>query len=147
MKTGKEIKLTNFKNYNISFGSVDNKNAKSVYINISGWAEPKNDDDGINYSRCIRNLNKKVRQSMYNFLDSNETNFLKDRTIVDLDIRESGIKYGKRSFTSCEITMYSNFELPINSPHMQDVLYDIYSFLIKNVFESDNNFKFYKKKK
>lgn len=147
MKTGKEIKSTEFKDYNIAFGSVDNKNAKSVYINISSWLEPKENDETINYYRCIKNINKKVRQEVYNFLDSTESYFMKDQTIVDLDIRESGIKYGKRSFMSCELTLYSKNELPINDEYMKNILHGIYSCLIKNVFEKNQNFHFYKKKK
>jgi hypothetical protein len=147
MKTGKEIKTSAFKEYNVSFGSVDNKNAKSVYINISSWAEPKENDDSINYNRCIKNMNKKIRQTVYNMLDSIETYFLKEQTIVDLDIRESGIKYGKRSFMSCELTLYSNNEIPVNDDYMKDTLNQIYSSVIKNVFETNDTFDFYKKKK
>jgi hypothetical protein len=147
MKTGKEIKNNTFKNYNVTFGSVNNKNAKSVYINISSWAQPKEDDDTINYNRCIKNLNKKIRQVIYNFLDSNETYFIKEQTIVDLDIRESGIKYGKRSFMSCELTLYSKIEIPVNDEYMSDILKMIYTTLMKNVFESNDTFDFYKKKK
>jgi len=147
MKTGKEIKTSAFKEYNVSFGSVDNKNAKSVYINISSWAEPKENDDSINYNRCIKNMNKKIRQTVYNMLDSIETYFLNEQTIVDLDIRESGIKYGKRSFMSCELTLYSNNEIPVNDDYMKDTLNQIYSSVIKNVFETNDTFDFYKKKK
>lgn len=147
MKTGKEIKTNAFKEYNVSFGSVDNKNAKSVYINVSSWAEPKENDDSINYNRCIKNMNKKIRQTVYNLLDSIETYFLKEQTIVDLDIRESGIKYGKRSFMSCELTLYSNNEIPVNDDYMKDTLNQIYSSVIKNVFETNDTFDFYKKKK
>jgi len=147
MKTGKEIKTSAFKEYNVSFGSVDSKNAKSVYINISSWAEPKENDDSINYNRCIKNMNKKIRQTVYNMLDSIETYFLNEQTIVDLDIRESGIKYGKRSFMSCELTLYSNNEIPVNDDYMKDTLNQIYSSVIKNVFETNDTFDFYKKKK
>lgn len=147
MKTGKEIKTSAFKEYNVSFGSVDNKNAKSVYINISSWIKPKENDDSINYNRCIKNMNKRIRQTVYNLLDSIETYFLKEQTIVDLDIRESGIKYGKRSFMSCELTLYSNNEIPVNDDYMKDTLNQIYSSVIKNVFETNNTFDFYKKKK
>lgn len=147
MKTGKEIKNNTFKDYNVTFGSVDNKKAKSVYINISSWAQPKENDDNINYSRSIKNLNKKIRQTVYNFLDSNETYFLKEQTIVDLDIRESGIKYGKRSFMSCELTLYSKTEIPINDDYMTNILQSISYSLIKDVFDSNNTFEFYRKKK
>ena len=105
MKKGKELKITTLKNYNVSYGSVNNKEPKALYINISAWAQPEY-DDCINYHRVIRDLDKKVRQSIYHELTDNYTLFLKDRTIVDFDIRESGVKYGKRSFTNCEITLF-----------------------------------------
>ena len=62
MKNGKEVKVTSFKNYNIVYGSVDNKHSKAVYINISAWAEPQ-DNETISYSRVIKDINKKNPQS------------------------------------------------------------------------------------
>ena len=59
MKTGKELKIDNFKNYNIVFGSVNNKHPKAVYINISAWAEPLSADED-SYTRPIKDINKKV---------------------------------------------------------------------------------------
>ena len=117
MKKGKELKVNTFKNYNVYYGSVNNKEPKALYINISAWAEPE-EDDNINYSRVVRDLDKKIRQSIYQELEENHKIFLKERTIVDFDIRESGIKYGKRSFTNCEITLFMRYELPINSDDM-----------------------------
>lgn len=146
MKTGKEIKTNTFKNYNVVFGSVDNKKAKSVYINISSWLEPKNDYD-TNYNRSIKNLNKKIRQTLFNFLEEEKSYFLREQSIVDLDIRESGVKYGKRSFMSCEITLYSKEEIPVNDEEMINTLTKIYSLLIKKVFEVNEIFYFNKKKK
>lgn len=147
MKTGKEIKNNTFKKYNVTFGSVDNKNAKSVYINLSSWIQPKENDESLNYNRCIKNINKKIRQTVYNLLNSENTPFLKNLTIIDLDIRESGIKYGKRSFMSCEITLYTSEEIPINDEYMKEMLAKIYSSVIKNVFEVNEIFNFHKKKK
>jgi hypothetical protein len=147
MKTGKEVKTTNFKDYNVIFGSVNNKNPKAVYINLSAWAEPKNELD-VNYSRIIRNINKKVKQELYLLFDyDKDSNFIKDRTIVDFDIRESGIRFGKRSFMNCEITLFSEIEIPVNSEHMKEVLTNVSNQLIKKVFESNNSFSFHKKKK
>jgi hypothetical protein len=145
MKTGKEIKTNKFNQYNVIFGSVDNKNPKSIYINISAWAEPKNNDN-INYNRVIKNINKKLRQLLYNLFDNEIKIFLKDRTIVDLDIRESGIRYGKRSFMSCELTLFSTLEIPVNNELMKSNIHEIIETVIKKVFESEDNFDFYKKK-
>lgn len=147
MKTGKEVKSSQFKEYNVIFGSVNNKNAKSVYINISAWAQPKSDEE-INYSRLIRNINKNIKQKIYDLLDADsKTIFQKERTIVDLDIRESGIRYGKRSFMSCEVTLFTNVEIPVNSDIMKEMLTDISYNVIHYIFEDSDNFKFYKRKK
>ena len=147
MKTGKEVKSSHFKEYNVVFGSVNNKNPKAVYINISAWAQP-NSDDNLSYSRVIRNINKNIKQTIYDLFDSDvNTVFQKDRTIVDLDIRESGIRYGKRSFMSCEITLFTNVEIPVNTDIMKEMLTDVSHDVIYRIFENSDVFKFYKRKK
>jgi hypothetical protein len=105
-KRGKELKMTLSPNYNIVCGTVDNKNAKAIYVNISAWGEPTSEDE-MDYGRIISRLNKCVRQSTFNHLKSNHPNtFYPERTIVDLDMRESGVKFGKRSFMNCEMTIF-----------------------------------------
>lgn len=146
MKTGKELKMNKFKNYNVVFGSVNNKNPKAIYINISAWAEPLSEDE-TNYTRVIRDMHKKIKQVMYNHFYSNPNNdFVKENTIVDLDIRESGIRYGKRSFMSCEITLYLHTEVPANSERMKNNLDEITPIIIKSVFDNDKTFNFHRKK-
>jgi hypothetical protein len=146
MKTGKELKVNDFKNYNIVFGSVNNKHPKAVYINISSWAEPKHDYN-VNYVRAIRDINKKAKQSLFNSFDTFiETKFKKDRTIVDLDIRESGIRYGKRSFMNCEITLFLDSEIPLNSDRMKIMLDDVLKLVINSTFENNKTFRFHRKK-
>jgi hypothetical protein len=147
MKTGKEVKVTTFKNYNVVYGSVNNKHSKAVYINMSTWAEPI-DEDIVSYSRVIRDINKKIKQNLFNLFNSDEDcEFIKDRTIVDLDIRESGIKYGKRSFTNCEITLFLNNEIPVNSEIMRPMLDNVVNMLVDDVFDDNKTFDFYRKKK
>ena len=147
MKLGKEVKVATFKNYNVVYGSVNNKHSKAVYVNISAWAEPI-DEDETNYNRVIRELNKKIKQNLYNLFDtSNYCEFIKDRTIVDLDIRESGIKYGKRSFTNCEITLFLNNEIPVNSDIMRPMLDGVVNILLDDVFDNNKTFKFHRRKK
>jgi superfamily II helicase len=146
MKTGKEIKTNKFKNYNVTFGSVNNKNPKAIYINISSWAQPKEEDE-LSYTSSIRGLNKKIRQNLFNTLsEDSDSLFDKNRTIVDLDIRESGIRYGKRSFMSCEITLYLYNEYSITTTYMKDKLEWLTDNLVKNVFENNKIFEFNKKK-
>ena len=146
MKSGKELKITKYKNYNVVFGSVNNKTSKAVYINISAWAEPMIESD-VNYTRIIKDLNKMVKQKIFNHLDSKENNFIKNNTIVDFDIRESGIRFGKRSFINCEVTLYLKEEISINSEKMLFDLDEITNLLIKKVYENDKTFKFHIKKK
>lgn len=146
MKKGKELKIENFKNYNIVFGSVNNKKPKAIYINISAWCDPQT-DGVVSYSRVIKDINKKIKQTLFNiFSEDITTDFIKERTIVDLDIRESGIKYGKRSFMNCEITLFLNNELSVNSEFMRPMLDNIIDLAIKSAFEHNRYFKFYKKK-
>lgn len=147
MKKGKELKINLFKNYNIVFGSVNNKGSKAMYINVSAWAEPKSDED-LNYNRIIRDIDKQVRQTIYNTLNENiSTPFLKDRTIVDFDIRESGVRYGKRSFTNLEITLFQKYEIPVNSEFLWPFIEDVIETIVKNVLEKERHFKFHKRKK
>ena len=146
MKTGKELKVTKHKNYNISFGSINNKHSKAAYINLSTWAEPI-DDGVVSYNRVIKDINKKIKQGLYNLFDNElETQILKDRTIVDLDIRESGIKFGKRSFMNCEITLFMDSEIPVNSEHMKEKLDNVISMVVNSIFEPNKTFNFHKKK-
>jgi hypothetical protein len=96
----------------------------------------------------IKNIDKKVKQELYFLFNYNKSfNFINERTIVDLDIRESGIRFGKRSFMNCEITLFSNVETPVNSEHMKNVLTDVSNNIIKKVFENNETFTFHKKKK
>jgi hypothetical protein len=146
MKTGKEIKTNKFKNYNVVFGSVNNKNPKAIYINISAWVDPIEEED-VNYNQVLRGLNKRLKQSIFNYFNSEiDCVFVKDRTIVDLDIRESGIRYGKRSFMSCEITLFLHSEIPVTSEFMKEKLDIISDMIIKTNFETNKTFKFHKKK-
>jgi hypothetical protein len=146
MKNGKEVKVNNFKNYSIVYGSVDNKHSKAVYINISAWAEPQ-DKELISYNRVIKDINKKIRQTLFNIFDTKtEIEIKKNNTIVDLDIRESGIRYGKRSFTNCEITLFLNSEIPVNSENMKDKLNFVTEKIINSCFDNNKIFKFHKKK-
>jgi hypothetical protein len=146
MKTGKEIKMNNFKNYNVVFGSVNNKNPKAIYINISAWAEPLSDEE-TNYTRVIRDIHKKTKQVIYDYFQNHpNNNFVKQNTIVDLDIRESGVRYGKRSFMSCEITLYLQEKVPANSEQMKKNLDEITPIIIKHVFDNNKTFNFYRKK-
>lgn len=145
IKKGKEIKMgKTYKDYKVISGTVDSKNPTSVYLNISAWGEPTEEDTEC-YVNVISNLKKKVKTFMYNNLPMT---YNKNRTIVDLDMRESGIAYGKRSFMSCEITLYQNPRVGelLKSTELKKSLVDITDKLICEVFDKYEYFKFHKKK-
>ena len=68
MKRGKEISLNVPYEYNVISGTVDNKNPKSIYIQISAWGKPKTDREG-EYDSILKQKSKKER---VNFLISKE---------------------------------------------------------------------------
>ena len=146
-KRGKEVKMDISPNYNIVCGTVDNKNAKAIYVNISAWGEPTLDDE-MDYGRVIGRLNKCVKQSTYNHLKrEHQDSFYVDRTIVDLDMRESGVKFGKRSFMNCEITMFqkNSNNSAINDGPTPEILEDIVNEAI-SCLNGFKNFNFKRKK-
>jgi hypothetical protein len=144
MKRGKELKIIDVSdNYTITFGTVDNKTPKSVYIHISSWGLPVSFSDNENYSRIINNLCKVVKQGLYNIIDKDFYN--KDRTIVDLDMRESGIKQHKRSYMCTEVTLYQENEYPINTEPLYDYSHELIKEIIK-MLDENKDFVFHKTK-
>ena len=62
MKKGKSVKLTGFKSFKVSYGTVDYKNLKSIYLNIQSWVEPK--DFLENAEKIIAYLIKRIKLSI-----------------------------------------------------------------------------------
>lgn len=147
MKKGKELKLDLYDNYNIVMGSVDNKNSKAVYINLSAWGQPMLDEE-LDYTKIIRSINKVIKKNIYDYLNvhDNEKRFYDNRSIVDLDIRKSGIKFNKRSFSNTEITLFLTEELPINSDKIKPIIDGITNTIVQEAFEKNKFFSFHKKK-
>ena len=144
MKRGKEMKIETPYQYNVISGTVDNKNPKSVYIQISAWGKPT--EDGIeDYESIIKRRSKRVKRKLFEVLD-NEM-FYKTKSIVDFNMASSGVNFGKKSFMSVEMTLFKREPLlPINSDKMKPILEEVSNKIIKDVFEKDENFRFYKKK-
>ena len=144
-KKGKEIKLgKTYMDYKVISGTVDSKNPTSVYINVSAWGEPTNDNVDV-YTSIISSLKKDIKTHIFANLP---LTFNKQRTIVDLDMRESGIAYGKRSFMSCEITLQQNHRSDklLLSDELKKTMAQITDNVIKEVFDKYPYFKFHKKK-
>ena len=128
MKKGKSVKLNLYNPIKSVYGTVDSKNLKSVYINIQSWVTPKEEYD--NWNRVVSNLSREIKHSVYNSIN---TNLFQNKSIVDLDLRTSGISHGKKSFFNLEINLYTTNELDFKSIEIKDS--------VKNIVQSiyDNN--------
>ena len=142
MKRGKEITLESKENYKVKLGTIDNKDPKTVYLNVSAWGQPLSDEE--NYSSILNNLRKNVKQELYSKIKN--SNYSSEKYIVDLDMRSSGISQSKRSFMSCEITLFQKEKYPVNTPISIKEGSKIVSNIIENCFEDNSFFKFYKTK-
>lgn len=143
MKRGKEITIESNSNYTVYSGTIDNKKAKTIYLNISSWGNPIKETN-LNYERVIKNLRKSVLQHTYNILC--ESNFKESNTIVDLDMRSSGVRYGKKSFMSCELTLFQKNYNQVNSDIVVESMKDISKSIIENVLDTNEHFIFGKTK-
>jgi hypothetical protein len=145
MKLGKEIKLDLLDNYKTKIGTVNNKESKSLYINLCAWGELEELDDTLNYEYFLSNLRKKIKQKLNNNLDQDL--YYNNKYIVDLDMRTSGLSVEKRSFMSCEITLYQKRQYPLNKPKIIDSTKSIIYDVVNNCLENNSVFTFHKRKK
>lgn len=132
MKKGKTSRLNGFKLCKVSYGTVDSKELKSVYVNIQTWVEPKSEFERTN--RVVSNFNREIKQSISNNMDKD---FFKPNFILDLDLRHSGILLGKKSFMNLEITLYLNetnidFKNILLKKNIDSLVKDLYSEIIHN---------------
>ena len=145
MKLGKELKLELVPNYKTKIGTVNNKESKSIYINLTAWGEINDINENTNYDSVVSGLRKKIKQNINT--NVNKELFHNDKYIVDLDMRTSGFVNTKRSFMSCEITLYQKKGLPINQPTLVESSKTIIHEIVNNCLDNNNYFTFYKTKK
>jgi hypothetical protein len=132
MKKGKSVKLNLFSPIKSVYGTVDSKNLKSLYINIQSWVSPKFEHD--NWNRVVCNLNREIKHSVFNSIDST---LFKENSIVDLDLRTSGISHGKKSFFNLEVNLYTNQEFDFKSPELKESIKKIVRNIVRdNVMEN-----------
>lgn len=143
MKKGKELGVNSLPNYSVYSGTIDNKKSKSIYVNISSWGKPTSDSE-LNYEKVIRSIRRKILLHTHEIL--RESNFKVDNTIVDLDMRSSGVNFNKKSFMSCDITLFQKVFHPINSELTMDSVKNISDSIISNVLEGNQYFEFTRKK-
>jgi hypothetical protein len=127
MKKGKTSKLNVFENAKCFYGTVDSKELKSIYIVIQSWVEPKK--DALNWDRVAGNLK---RQIQHNLLECVDLITFDRNSIVDLDLRTSGIQLDKRSFMNLEITLFmknqnEDFKSPILKEKIKKIVTSVYN--------------------
>jgi len=128
MKKGKSVKLNLYNPIKSVYGTVDSKNLKSVYINIQSWITPKYDTE--NWNRIVGNLNREIKHSVFNSINQK---IFQEKSIVDLDLRTSGISHGKKSFFNLEVNLFTISELDFKSNEIKDSVKQI----VRNIFKNN----------
>ena len=142
MKKGKSVKLNLYNPIKSVYGTVDSKNLKSLYINIQSWVTPKFEHD--NWNRVVCNLSRDIKHSVYNSIN---TELFKEQSIVDLDLRTSGISHGKKSFLNLEVNLYTTQEMDFKSIEIKDSIKTIVKSIFRNNIQPNKYFDFSTSKK
>ncbi len=137
MKKGKSVKLKLFTPIKSSYGTVDSKNLKSLYINIQSWVTPKYDTD--NWNRVVGILSREIKHSVFNSIN---TEFFREQSIVDLDLRTSGISTGKKSFFNLEVNLYVKSQLDFKSKDIKESVKNIVKTIFKENISNNKYFSF-----
>lgn len=137
MKKGKSVKLNLYNTIKSVYGTVDSKNLKSIFVNIQSWVTPKEDIE--NWNRIVCNLNREIKHTVFNSINTNQ---FRQETIVDLDLRTSGILYGKKSFFNLEINLYTNAELDFKSYETKESIKKIVKSIYQNNINKNKYFEF-----
>jgi hypothetical protein len=138
MKKGKSSKLKGYEEYRVTYGTVDSKNLKSIYLNLQTWVKPKMEIE--NPRRVVGCLSKRIK---YKMIENINKNIFKENFIVDLDLRSSGIQYNKKSFMNLECFFYTNnLNLDVKSPDVKDSIKKIVDSVIFDVLDKNESFAF-----
>lgn len=140
MKFGKEVKLSLDNNFKTIYGTVDSQNLKTIYVKILTWAEPVEDFDV--YTHEVSVLKKRIKNKLNENLTSN---FEPNKYIVDFDIKNSGIRYGKKSYLNINITLFTNCDGKITTPVYKENMKSIIKPLLETL-KNNESFKFKIKK-
>ena len=133
MKNGKKIKLNNYKNIRLSYGTVDYKNLNSVYLGLKTWITPKNE---IN----INKDSTSIRRNIIKYIRNLETELFFNEPIVVIDIKENGVKRDKSSFLDIEITLFTKKDFMLRSNEIRSKIESILKDIIDHQFFDSENY-------
>ena len=137
MKKGKELNVKLNKRFKTYYGTIDNKDLKTIYVGVSTWITPLVDLD--NYSSVIYQLRKSIKNGVYQNI--NHQLFRPDHHIISIDVKESRIEFNKSSYLNVEITLFvKNIESILSNTIKTDITRFINGIL--SSIETSNNFEF-----
>lgn len=142
MKKGKTSQLKGFDNAKCSYGTVDAKELKSIYIVIQSWVEPIKEVN--NWKSVTGMLGRDIKHHLLNVVDPL---VFEKHNIVDLDLRSSGIQVGKRSFMNLEITLFLKEHMEFKSIMLRDKIKNIVKTIYTYPLMNSNYFTLNKTKK
>lgn len=140
MKVGKRINLKEYENVKLSYGTVDQKNLQSIYLEMNSWLQPK---ENIDYIKIINVTRRRIKERIYN----QKSDLFKKECIVDIDIKINNIKEGKRSFMNTQVTLFTEKNFNIKANEVKSYIENLMENMIKNDFIDKNLFIFHKSKK
>lgn len=144
MKTGKFISIKTFDNFSTGYGSVNIKDLKSIYVDISSWVIPKSNNK--NWEVFFSDLRREIILNLKDHLK--KSSFFKcDHIIVNLDIKTNGIEPYKKSFLRCEITMFVKGQISITDINLKNEITYLTNQVIKDCFKPINFIKYQKSKR
>lgn len=124
-KKGKTVQLNKFNNHKVKYGTIDVTDNKSVYLTLSTWVTPKNAN--TQPEQLVSTINKRVRTHVHTYLNTVTNNGFK--YIVDTDLRSSGIRTGKKSFMSSDVTLFVNTKFD----NISDYIEKMSEYIITNI--------------
>lgn len=142
MKKGKTSQFTGYENAKCSYGTVDAKKLKSVYILIQSWVEPT-----MTANSWVRTTGMLERDIKHHLLESVDPLIFEKHNIVDLDLRSSGIQLGKRSFMNLEVTLFVKEQIDFKSLILRDRIKQIVNTLYGYPLMKSKYFILHKTKK
>ncbi len=136
VKNGKYISLNTYDQFKIGYGTVDHKNLKSIYLRISSWVLPNNDE--VDFDTLIKNSRKKIK----NLVCESKNDFFKPECIVDFDLRTKGISNIRKSFLNLEITFFVENKFDVKSKYIKNYFYNISKIIINDYIKNDKEYIF-----
>jgi hypothetical protein len=140
MKKGKFIAIGVYNNVKVGFGTVDYKNLKTIYIQLNSWVQPNNDD--CDFDKLISKTRRQIKNKIYDL----QCEYFKPQSIVDLDIKTSGVKTNKRSFMDLEVTLYVEKHFDVKSKEIKQIVSSLSEDIISTILTDETLFNFHETK-